>query len=433
MPYKEDNMTTITAKNKMDTESKFIAVNSGKDIILALQHLIAMFGATVLVPMLTGLNPSVALFTAGVGTLIFHMVTGGTVPVFLGSSFAFIAVINVVKEANGGDLAYAQGGIMVAGLLYVAMSLLVKKIKYESLKRILPAYVVGPMIMVIGLTLVPVAYGMAQGNLILASATLLTALGINLFGKGMLKQLSIITAVAVGYILSLILSQVDTSIITNAALFQVPAFTFPKFDWSAILTITPVVFAVFMEHVGDITTNGQVVGRDFIRKPGLHKTLLGDGLATTFAALLGGPANTTYGENTGVLAITKNYNPQIIRLAAVFAIVLAFVGKLGGALTSIPTPVMGGISIILFTMIALIGVKTLKKAYEDQEVKVEARTLITALAIIIIGLAPTYLPAEVASFFSVKLTDAISLSGLSLAAIVGILLNGLFGLFQKKA
>lgn len=433
MPYKEDNMTTITAKNKMDTESKFIAVNSGKDIILALQHLIAMFGATVLVPMLTGLNPSVALFTAGVGTLIFHMVTGGTVPVFLGSSFAFIAVINVVKEANGGDLAYAQGGIMVAGLLYVAMSLLVKKIKYESLKRILPAYVVGPMIMVIGLTLVPVAYGMAQGNLILASATLLTALGINLFGKGMLKQLSIITAVAVGYILSLILSQVDTSIITNAALFQVPAFTFPKFDWSAILTIAPVVFAVFMEHVGDITTNGQVVGRDFIRKPGLHKTLLGDGLATTFAALLGGPANTTYGENTGVLAITKNYNPQIIRLAAVFAIVLAFVGKLGGALTSIPTPVMGGISIILFTMIALIGVKTLKKAYEDQEVKVEARTLITALAIIIIGLAPTYLPAEVASFFSVKLTDAISLSGLSLAAIVGILLNGLFGLFQKKA
>lgn len=426
-------MTTITAKNKMDTESKFIAVNSGKDIILALQHLIAMFGATVLVPMLTGLNPSVALFTAGVGTLIFHMVTGGTVPVFLGSSFAFIAVINVVKEANGGDLAYAQGGIMVAGLLYVAMSLLVKKIKYESLKRILPAYVVGPMIMVIGLTLVPVAYGMAQGNLILASATLLTALGINLFGKGMLKQLSIITAVAVGYILSLILSQVDTSIITNAALFQVPAFTFPKFDWSAILTIAPVVFAVFMEHVGDITTNGQVVGRDFIRKPGLHKTLLGDGLATTFAALLGGPANTTYGENTGVLAITKNYNPQIIRLAAVFAIVLAFVGKLGGALTSIPTPVMGGISIILFTMIALIGVKTLKKAYEDQEVKVEARTLITALAIIIIGLAPTYLPAEVASFFSVKLTDAISLSGLSLAAIVGILLNGLFGLFQKKA
>lgn len=426
-------MTTITAKNKMDTESKFIAVNSGKDIILALQHLIAMFGATVLVPMLTGLNPSVALFTAGVGTLIFHMVTGGTVPVFLGSSFAFIAVINVVKEANGGDLAYAQGGIMVAGLLYVAMSLLVKKIKYESLKRILPAYVVGPMIMVIGLTLVPVAYGMAQGNLILASATLLTALGINLFGKGMLKQLSIITAVAVGYILSLILSQVDTSIITNAALFQVPAFTFPKFDWSAILTITPVVFAVFMEHVGDITTNGQVVGRDFIRKPGLHKTLLGDGLATTFAALLGGPANTTYGENTGVLAITKNYNPQIIRLAAVFAIVLAFVGKLGGALTSIPTPVMGGISIILFAMIALIGVKTLKKAYEDQEVKVEARTLITALAIIIIGLAPTYLPAEVASFFSVKLTDAISLSGLSLAAIVGILLNGLFGLFQKKA
>jgi uracil permease len=382
--------------------------------------------------MLTGLNPSVALFSAGVGTLIFHFVTGGTVPVFLGSSFAFIAVINVVKEANGGDLAYAQGGIMIAGLLYVAASFLAKKVKYETIKKFLPSYVVGPMIMVIGLTLIPTAFGMASGNLVLAVITLGTALVINFFGKGMLKQMSIITAVTVGYVVSLLLSQVDTSIISSAALLQVPGFTLPKFSLSAVFTIAPVVFAVFMEHIGDITTNGQVVGKDFIKTPGLHRTLLGDGLATAFAAMVGGPANTTYGENTGVLAITKNYNPQLIRLAALFAVILAFVGKLGGVLQSIPLPVMGGISIMLFSMISLVGVKTIKRALEDKEAKVEAKTVLTALTILFIGLAPTYLPAAVSSFLTINLTSAISLSGLSLAALAGITVNVIFSLINKK-
>ncbi len=425
-------MTTITAKSKMASNNKFISITSGKDILMALQHLIAMFGATVLVPMLTGLNPSVALFSAGVGTLIFHFVTGGTVPVFLGSSFAFIAVINVVKEANGGDLAYAQGGIMIAGLLYVAASFLAKKVKYETIKKFLPSYVVGPMIMVIGLTLIPTAFGMASGNLVLAVITLGTALVINFFGKGMLKQMSIITAVTVGYVVSLLLSQVDTSIISSAALLQVPGFTLPKFSLSAVFTIAPVVFAVFMEHIGDITTNGQVVGKDFIKTPGLHRTLLGDGLATAFAAMVGGPANTTYGENTGVLAITKNYNPQLIRLAALFAVILAFVGKLGGVLQSIPLPVMGGISIMLFSMISLVGVKTIKRALEDKEAKVEAKTVLTALTILFIGLAPTYLPAAVSSFLTINLTSAISLSGLSLAALAGITVNVIFSLINKK-
>lgn len=425
-------MTTITAKSKMAVKEKFIVINSGKDIIMALQHLIAMFGATVLVPMLTGLNPSVALFSAGIGTLIFHYVTGGTVPVFLGSSFAFIAVINVVKEANGGDLAYAQGGIMVAGLLYVAASFVAKKVKYETIKKFLPSYVVGPMIMVIGLTLIPTAFGMASGSLPLAAVTLGTALAINIFGKGMIKQMSIITAVTVGYIISLIFSQVDTSIIANAAFLQMPEFTLPKFSLSAVFTIAPVVFAVFMEHVGDITTNGQVVGKDFIKTPGLHKTLLGDGLATAFASLIGGPANTTYGENTGVLAITKNYNPQLIRLAAVFAVVLAFVGKLGGALQSIPLPVMGGISIVLFSMISLIGVKTIRTALEEKEAKIEVRTVVTALTILFIGLAPTYLPVSISNFLTINLTSEISLSGLSLAALTGIAVNIIFGVIAKK-
>lgn len=425
-------MVAVTAKSKMVEESKFLSITSGKDIILALQHLIAMFGATVLVPMLTGMNPSVALFSAGAGTLIFHLVTGGTVPVFLGSSFAFIAVINIVKEANGGDLAYAQGGIFVAGMLYVLASALVRKVKYETIKKFMPSYVVGPMIIVIGLTLVPTAFGMAKGNLVLAGITLGTALLINIFGKGLPKQMSIIIAVTVGYIAAFILNQVDTTIISGAPLLQMPAFTLPKFNLNGIMTIAPVVLAVFMEHVGDITTNGQVVGKDFIKNPGLHRTLLGDGLATSFAALVGGPANTTYGENTGVLAITKNYNPQLLRLAAAFAVVLAFVGKLGGVLQSIPTPVMGGISIILFSMISFIGVKTLKTAFSAKEIKVEAKTVITMAAILIIGLAPTYLPAELASIFSIRLTESLSLSGLSLAALAGIILNSFLSLLSRK-
>lgn len=339
----------------------------GKNIILALQHLIAMFGATVLVPILTGLNPSIALFTAGVGTLMFHYITGRKVPVFLGSSFAFIAVINVVKDAHGGDFTYAQGGIMVAGLLYVVMALLLRVVKYETIKKFLPPYVIGPMIIVIGLNLVPTAFQMASDNYILSAITLFSALLIIFLGKGILKQMSIITAVAIGYIAALFMSKVDVAQVISASFIQLPPFTLPKFDLASILAISPVVLAVFMEHVGDITTNGQIVGKDFFKDPGLHKTLMGDGLATAFAGLVGGPANTTYGENTGVLAITKNYNPAILRLAAVFAIVLAFVGKLGGILASIPTSVMGGISLILFTMIAIIGFKTIRSGLKTRK------------------------------------------------------------------
>lgn len=404
----------------------------GTEVILALQHLIAMFGATVLVPILTGFNPSVALFTAGVGTLLFHFVTGGMVPVFLGSSFAFIAVINQVKDTHGGDLAYAQGGILVAGLVYILVSFLIKKFKYETIKKLLPSYIVGPMIIVIGFTLIPTALGMASESFLLAGITLGTALLINLFGKGVTKKMSILIGIVVGYGFALVTKSVDLSIITGAGLLEMPGFTLPKFSLNAILTITPIVLAVFMEHVGDITTNGQVVGQDFIKKPGLHRTLLGDGLATVFASLVGGPANTTYGENTGVLAITKNYKPHILRLAAVFAIVLAFVGKLGGVLRSIPTPVMGGISLMLFSMIALVGFQTLGKAYKEKEVKVEFKTVLIIAAILIIGFAPTFLPEQIANVLQIRITDTISLSGLSLAALVGIVLNLIFSLIEKK-
>ena len=333
---------------------------SSRKAILALQHLIAMFGATVLVPILTGLNPSIALFSAGMGTLIFHLCTKGKVPVFLGSSFAFIPVVLTVKEMYNGDLSYAQGGMMVAGIIYVVLSFVVKKIGVDKIKKYLPSQVVGPMIIVIGMNLIPTAFDMASKNFLIATITLITALLVNFKGKGFFKQLSILTGVVVGYLLSLKLEIVDLALIKESPIISLPPFNLPKFDLGAISIIAPVVLAVFMEHIGDITTNGQVVGKNFVEDPGLNRTLLGDGLATIAASLIGGPANTTYGENTGVLAITKNYDPSILRLAAIFAIILGFVSKIGALLSSIPIPVMGGISIMLFSMISLIGVKTIK-------------------------------------------------------------------------
>ena len=237
-----------------------------------------MFGATVLVPILTGLNPSVALFSAGVGTLIFHACTKGIVPVFLGSSFAFIPVILTIKEMYNGDLAYAQGGIFVAGLIYVLLAFIIKKIGLGRIKKLLPASIVGPMIIVIGMSLIPTALDMASQHYIVAGITLGVALLINFKGKGFIKQLSILIAVLVGYMVSLSLNIVDTEAISQARVLAIPAFQLPKFDFAAIAITAPVVLAVFMEHLGDITTNGQIVGKNFIEEPGLHRTLLGDGL-----------------------------------------------------------------------------------------------------------------------------------------------------------
>lgn len=413
----------------MSTNSYAAKVSTLKDpksFVLGLQHLIAMFGATVLVPILTGLNPSVALFSAGVGTLIFHFCTDFKVPVFLGSSFAFIPLIIQVGELYNGDLAYAQGGIVVAGFIYLILSVLVKAVGVDKIKKFLPSHVVGPMIIVIGLNLVPVAFGMAKANFLLAGVTLSVALLINFFGKGFIKQLSILIGVVTGYALSSALGVLDVSGIRDAAYLAIPAFTLPKFTFEAILIIAPVVLAVFMEHVGDITTNGAVVGKNFIEDPGLNKTLLGDGLATMFAGFIGGPANTTYGENTGVLAITKNYNPAILRITAVFAIILGLVGKLGATLSSIPTAVMGGISLMLFSMIAYIGVKNIK----DNHVKMNPKNTIIMVSILFIGLAPSYVPA-VALAIPVPGTS-ISLTGLSLAAIVGVILNSVADLVVKE-
>lgn len=417
-------MTENVAKTTLDAGT--ITTANAKKTILALQHLIAMFGATVLVPIITGMNPSIALLSAGIGTLIFHACTKGKVPVFLGSSFAFIPVILTVKELFNGDLAYAQGGIVVAGLIYVLLSFLIKSIGVENIQKFLAPQVIGPMIMVIGLNLVPVAYGMATQNLMVAGLTLGIALVITFLGKGFIKQLSILIAVLVGYSIAYAMGLVDPTIVSSAKLVAIPQFTLPKFDMGAIAIIAPVVLAVFMEHLGDITTNGQVVGKDFIKEPGLNRTLLGDGLATTFAALIGGPANTTYGENTGVLAITKNYDPSTLRLAAVFAIVLAFVSKIGAVLSSIPTSVMGGISIMLFSMIALIGVKTIK----NSKVEMNWKNLLVMATILILGMFSSQLSAMLGFTVGIPINETVQITGLSFAAIVGIVLNAVLN-FKK--
>ena len=387
---------------------------------LSLQHLLAMFGSTVLVPLLTGFDPSVAIFCAGIGTLIFHFCTDWRVPVFLGSSFAFIGVINQVSAAFNGDLAYAQGGIIVAGCLYIIMSLIVKFIGVEKVKKYFPPQVTGAMIAVIGLNLIPSAVDMAMTYLPIAIITLAVAMGINQFAKGSIKQFGVIIAVFTGLALSFILKQVDITTASQASWFAIPNFRLPKFSLEAILMIAPVVLATFMEHIGDITTNGAVVGQNFIENPGLNRTLLGDGLATIFAGFAGGPANTTYGENTALLAITKNYDPRVLELTAVFAIVLSCVGKFGGFLQSIPQAVMGGISIYLFSMITYVGVKSIKdsKCYEGN-----IKNVIIMATVLIIGLGTSYLSTFAGIEIGIPLSQTSSLTGLSLAAIVGVILN----------
>lgn len=392
-------------------------------IVLALQHLIAMFGATVLVPILTGLDISVALFSAGLGTLIFHFCTKGKVPVFLGSSFAFIPGIISVGAAYGGDLAYAQGGIFVAGLIYIVVSFLIKKIGVKNIKAVLPAQVVGPMIVVIGLNLIPTAFNMAKSNFLLAGITLGSVLIIKFFAKGFLQQIAILSGVIIGYIASLFMNVADTAPIVDAAMIVVPTFTLPKFDFGAIMIIAPVVLAVFMEHIGDITTNGQVVGKNFIEDPGLNKTLLGDGLATLVAAMIGGPANTTYGENTGVLAVTKNYDPSILRITAVFAILLSFIGKFGAVIQSIPESVMGGISIMLFSMIAIIGPKTMI----SEKVKLNWKNIVVIVTILVLGLGGQFIDPILQENFGIilgiRITQDVAIQGLSFAALIGVILN----------
>lgn len=402
-------------------ENKEIVTGKTK-FILGIQHVLAMFGATVLVPFLTGLNPSLALIAAGVGTLIFHFCTKRIVPVFLGSSFAFIGALTLVLKNEG--IGAIKGGVIAAGFIYVLMSYLVKTFGVERVKSFFPPIVTGPIIMLIGLRMSPTALNMAGyangkfdiKSLIVAFAVIITMVSITMMKKSFLRLIPILSAVIVGYIVATFLGMVDFSVVSQAKWIGLSAeaasdlFTIPKMSLTGIIAIAPIALVVFIEHIGDITTNGAVVGKDFFKDPGIHRTLLGDGLATIAAGLLGGPANTTYGENTGVLAVTKVYDPAILRIAACYAIILGFIGKFGILLQTIPLPVMGGVSVILFGMIASVGVRTVVDARLDFS---NSRNLIIASIIFVLGIAVD----------NIVIWQTVSVSGLALAAFAGIVLN----------
>jgi uracil permease len=388
-----------------------------RGVLIGAQMLFVAFGALVLVPLLTGLDPNVALFTAGAGTLVFQAVTGRMVPIFLASSFAFIAPIIYGVQTWGipGTLC----GLVAAGFLYIALSLGIKVFGSGFLHRLLPPVVVGPVIMVIGLILAPVAVNMAMGKtgdgaavlvpektaLIISLATLAATVLLSLMARGLLRLIPILAGILIGYLIAIPFGLIDLSPVRSAAWLALPNFVLPQWNIEAVIFIVPVAIAPAIEHFGDILAISSVTGKDYLAKPGIHRTMLGDGLATALASALGGPPNTTYSEVTGAVTLTKVYNPVIMTWAAGFAILLAFVGKLGALLQTIPMPVMGGIMLLLFGAITVVGLNTLVKAGEDLT---EARNLAIVAIVLVFGIGGM-------SIFT--------LGGIGLAGIAGVVLN----------
>ncbi|WP_455012411.1 uracil-xanthine permease family protein [Mogibacterium timidum] len=394
-----------------------------KTILLGLQHTFAMFGATVLVPLLTGLNISTTLLMAGLGTLLFHIITKGKVPAFLGSSFAFLGGYAAVAPLQNGHpntemLPYACGGVLVAGFVYVVLAALIKFFTIEKVMRVFPPVVTGPIIISIGLILAPSAIKNAQTDWLLAIIALASIIFFNMWGRGMAKIVPIILGVVIAYAVALLMGRIDFTGMSRQSLVALPPIMMAKFDLSAIVTITPIALATMMEHIGDISAIGATTGNNYIKDPGLHRTLLGDGLATMMASLFGGPANTTYGENTGVLALTKVYDPLVIRIAACFAIVLSFIPKFAFIIETIPAAIIGGVSLILYGMISAVGIRNL---VENQvNFKNTRNTIITAL-ILVCSLGFNQIGGLSFKVAGVNIT----LSGLAIAAIVGIAANSL--------
>lgn len=390
-----------------------------KDSVIGAQMLFVAFGALVLVPILTGLDPNVALFTAGGGTLIFQLITKGRVPIFLASSFAFIAPIIYGVQTWG--IPATMCGLAAAGVFYIILSFIVRVFGSDILHRILPPVVTGPVIMVIGLVLAPVAVHMAMGRTgdgsawlvpsttaaIVATVALVTTALVSLLSRGWFKLIPILCGIVAGYMMSLILDMIGFSAAQQAAFdpgqlqnwtapalismkpiaekawFAMPNFVLPEWRWEAVLFIVPVALAPAIEHFGDVLAIGGVTGKDYLDDPGIENTMLGDGIATSFASMLGGPPNTTYSEVTGAVALTKAFNPAIMTWAAIFAIALSFIGKIGAFLATIPTPVMGGIMILLFGMITVIGINTLVKSGKDLTTP---RNLVIVAVILVAGI-----------------------------------------------
>lgn len=414
-----------------------------KMLLLGLQHMFAMFGATILVPILVnsyfkgeGLSVQVTLICAGLGTLFFHLCTKLKVPAFLGSSFAFLGGFSTIAQLDTGvfadmtmgeKLPYACGGIVVAGALYLILALVIKVVGVKKVMRFLPPVVTGPIIICIGLSLAPSAVNNASTNWILALIALAVIIIFNIWGKGMFRIIPILLGVVISYAVALImhtagLTNPDGSAILNftevasASWVGLPPFQLCKFNLTAILVMAPIALATMMEHIGDMSAISATVGENFIEDPGLHRTLIGDGLATAFAGMVGGPANTTYGENTGVLELSRVHDPRVIRIAAVFAVILSFIPKMAEIIGSMPSAIIGGVSFMLYGMISAIGVRNVVENHVDFT---KSRNLIIAAVILVSGLG-----------FSNGLTftiagTSITLTGLAIAALAGIILNAI--------
>ena len=414
-----------------------------KMLVLGLQHLFAMFGATILVPILVnnyfegeGLSIQVTLFFAGLGTLFFHLCSKFKVPAFLGSSFAFLGGFHTVANLNTGifknmtmgeKLPYACGGIVVAGLLYLVLALVIKLVGINKVMKYLPPVVTGPIIICIGLSLAPSAISNASQNWLLAIIALAVVIIFNIWGKGIFRILPILMGVVISYVCALIFNALgmtnadgsailDFAAVNEAAWVGLPDFFICKFNLSAILVMAPIAIATMMEHIGDMSAISATVGEDFVTDPGLHRTLIGDGLATSMSALFGGPANTTYGENTGVLELSKVHDPKVIRIAACYAIVLSFIPKMADIIGTMPSAIVGGISFMLYGMISAIGIRNVVENHVDFT---HSRNLIIAAVILVCGLG-----FSDGLTFTIGSTD-ITLTSLAIAAIAGIVLNAI--------
>ena len=375
--------------------------------IVGAQFLFVAFGATVLVPLLVGLDPSVALFTAGIGTLIFHAVTKGKVPIFLGSSFAFIAPIIKATELYG--LPGTLSGLVAVGLVYGIMSALVRLRGVGFITSLFPPIVVGPVIMLIGLSLAGTGVDMAKTNWLLALIALCTTVAVSLFAKGLLKLIPIFAGIFVGYIAASCMGLVDFQPVLEASWFALPAFVKPEFCVEAIIFMIPVAIAPVIEHIGDVYAINEVTGKDYVKDPGLHRTMLGDGLACVAASLIGGPPVTTYSEVTGAISLTKIADPAVIRIAGIFGILFSVLGKVSALLKTIPNAVLGGIMLLLFGTIASVGINTLVKNKVDMG---DTRNLVIASLILTTGIGGAEL-----------VCGSITFGGIGLAAMVGVILN----------
>jgi len=409
----------------------------GKVTVLGLQHMFAMFGATVLVPLITGLSVSTTLLFAGLGTLLFHLLTKFKVPAFLGSSFAFLVAYQTVAplidgKSNVKMIPYACFGVACAGLVYLVMALLIKLFSAKRIMKFFPPIVTGPIIIAIGLTLSQVAIDNCATNWWIALVAIITVIICNVFGKGMIKIVPILIGVVASYLVAIITGQVDFTGVKEAAWIGLPivkemtvlGLFGDNFDKSllisAVITIVPIALATIVEHIGDISAISSTVGKNYIKDPGLHRTLLGDGLATTLASLFGAPANTTYGENTGVLNLSKVYDPMVVRLAACFAIFFSFCPKFAAAIQAMPAATVGGISLILYGMISAVGVRNV---VENKVDFTKTRNVIIAALILVLSIGIHYSAAGAIAFTIGEIT--ISLSGLAVGALTGIIMNAI--------